>query len=352
MGGPTGGRVRGGTFSRSPSPMPSPSLPVLPANLGPRLPSSPSIQQRSGNTTIIRRSVQTYPPTYGYPTPYHSPNYQPVNPPVNNLAPGNSTLSPGNSSSGVQVVPPSIPAINSGPSANPTAATTADRRDWFWLWFLLFAGCLVLLGIGIYYYRQRKNNDAGDVLDNDIVTVSQLQVGLLAQANHIQEQLTELTLNANTETSDGRVELLQECALLLLRTPENWTHVLARSQTVNSREEAEKIFDRTSIQERSKLTQETLSNVNGHIRTRESIPQSDLESADYIVVTLLVGTEDDRPLFGEIRNPEELKAVLEQLAIVPPNFLLILEVIWSPQQATDSLSYEKLLTAYTDLIQI
>ena len=75
-------------------------------------------------------------------------------------------------------------------------------------------------------------------------------------------------------------------------------------------------------------------------------------SADYIVVTLVVGTADDKPLFGDVRSVETLKEALERLGSMPSDYLMVFELLWSPQAEEDSLSYDDLLTHYTDMIQI
>ena len=50
----------------------------------------------------------------------------------------------------------------------------------------------------------------------------------------------------------------------------------------------------------------------------------DDESAMYIVVTLLVGTAHDKPLFEDIRTPDDLKEALNSLVQLgesnPPDF--------------------------------
>ncbi|MCA1992312.1 MAG: DUF1517 domain-containing protein, partial [Coleofasciculus sp. S288] len=79
-------------------------------------------------------------------------------------------------------------------------------------------------------------------LDNEIVTVSKLQVALRSSARSLQSELTALTLEADTETTEGLKTLLEESALALLRNFEYWTHVLGSSQTISSREEAETVF--------------------------------------------------------------------------------------------------------------
>ena len=203
---------------------------------------------------------------------------------------------------------------------------------------------------------ERANSSANNVIgnseiDNNIVTVSKIQVGLLAQARAIQTQLSEYSLNTDTETSEGLAQLLQEAALVLLRTEENWSHVSASSKTVRNREEAQAIFTQLSIEERSKFSSETLTNVNG-IRRIQDNSQQDNEPGSYIVVTLLVGTENDRPLFGDVYSAKELKQALEKIAATPPEYLTVFELLWTPQSEIESLTYDELLTEYTKLMQI
>ncbi len=188
-------------------------------------------------------------------------------------------------------------------------------------------------------------------IDNNIVTISKIQVGLLATARTIQTQLSEYSLNTDTETPEGLAQLLQEAALALLRTESNWTHVLASSKTVRSREEAQAIFNQLSIQERSKFSAEILKNVNGIRRIQDNFKQ-DNEPGSYIVVTLLVGTENDRPLFGNVYSTHELKQALERIAATPPEYLTAFELLWTPQSQTQSLTSDELLTEYTNLMQI
>jgi uncharacterized membrane protein len=189
-------------------------------------------------------------------------------------------------------------------------------------------------------------------LDNDIVTVTKLQVALFAHTKGLQSQLSKLTLEVDTSTPEGLFELLQESALVLLRNPENWSHVLASSETL-SIDKADSRFNQLSLQERSKFSAETLTNVKGSIKQQEAvIPGLAEDPAAYIVVTLLVGTADDKPLFKEVRSAEALKAALERVASIPPEYLFAFEVLWSPQVEEDSLTYDELLTEYTDMVQI
>lgn len=188
-------------------------------------------------------------------------------------------------------------------------------------------------------------------IENNIVTVSKIQVGLLATARGIQTDLSEYSLSADTQTPAGLAQLLQEAALALLRTQENWTHVSASSKTVRSREAAQTIFTQLSIGERSKFSSETLTNVNGIRRIKDN-SQQDNEPGSYIVVTLLIGTENDRPLFGDVYSAKELQQALARIAATPPEYLTVFELLWTPQSATESLTGDELLTEYTNLMQI
>jgi uncharacterized membrane protein len=190
-------------------------------------------------------------------------------------------------------------------------------------------------------------------LTNDIVTVTKVQVAMTAQARYIQSELTALSQAVDTNTREGLSRLLQEACLALLRSPEYWTHVWSSSETVRSPMEGQQLFNQLSITERSKLDVEALVNVGGIKQTNTLKLNPDEDPAAYIVVTLLIGTAHDKPLFPEsFRTSQDLHQALEKLAALPPEYLMVLEVIWSPQDEKDSLTEEELLTEYSGLMQI
>ncbi|MBW4657531.1 MAG: DUF1517 domain-containing protein [Drouetiella hepatica Uher 2000/2452] len=214
-----------------------------------------------------------------------------------------------------------------------------------WMYFMRSGGRGLSSGYG--------SGAAAGELDNDIVTVTRLQVALLAQARYIQENLTELTEQADTSTQTGLSQLLQETVLALLRAPENWTHVRVNSQTVKSREQAGQVFQEISIEERSKFSAETLANVGGRVQRQAPAKNDDDAPASYIVVTLILGTADDRPLFTDkILSAQDLQAALKRIGGISPDYLMVFELLWSPQNSADSLTYDELLTEYQGLVQI
>ena len=194
------------------------------------------------------------------------------------------------------------------------------------------------------------------------ISVARLQVGLLAEARDLQADLNRIAETADTGSSEGLAEVLQETTLALLRHPEYWVYAGAETQQARL-ESAEAKFNQLALAERSKFTEETLSNVNNQLKqasTRGSLPgtaekgalvnQADLMSgpSEYIVVTLLVGTQGDLKL-PKINNSEDLRQALRQVGAVSSDRLLALEVLWTPQAEGDTLTTDDLLAEYPDL---
>jgi uncharacterized membrane protein len=224
-------------------------------------------------------------------------------------------------------------------------------------------GLLVLLILGgggiaaILWFLPKLLGKSGasssNEVSNNIFAVTKIQVALVAQARQLQTDLSEISMGVDTNTPEGLQQLLQESTLALLRYPEYWTHVSAQSQIAKDALEAERLLNSISIGERSKLSAETLVNVGGRTqRTDLKAPDADEGPSAYIVVTFLVGTAHDKPLFDKITAIADLKSALENLAGLPSDYLMTFELIWSPQDPSDSLTDDELLTEYSDLIQI
>jgi uncharacterized membrane protein len=343
----SGGRSRGGSFKSRPSSSSSSSSDRSPA-------SNSSSRKRSKSSSSSDRSPASS--GFNQNRQYNNrPSYNnaPVNAPVVVPVPaGGSSIY--NHSSGTRSIQNST-QNSTTPSSHNQANQTDNQGSWI-------VGLIVLAILGgvtffvvfliLKAIRGASSGGAEAELDNDTVTISKIQVALLAQARSIQTELSELVENYDPETPEGLLGQLQETALALLRTPENWSHVQASSQAVKGVDEAQQIFEQLSIAERSKFSAETLVRVGGNI-TRHSIKLDPNEApAAYIVVTLLVGTAYDQPLFTEVRTSEQLTAVLEKVASMPPNYLMVFELLWSPQDSSDSLTYDELLTEYADMVQL
>lgn len=196
------------------------------------------------------------------------------------------------------------------------------------------------------------------------VSVARLQVGLLAEARSLQSELDSLAKTADTDTATGRAQVLQESTLALLRHPEYW--VYAGAESVQTRlEAAEAKFNQFSLGERSKFTEETLSNVNNQLRQAGSsqllsgapvngaLVANDLDGdpGEYIVVTVIVGTQGKLQL-PAVKNSADLRQALRQIGGVSSEQLLAVEVLWTPQANGDTLTADDMLANYPDLRSI
>jgi uncharacterized membrane protein len=323
----SGGRARGGSFDR-PSEGGSSSGGNAPSR------NYPSGGGYSDPYDYSVPSERYYPPRDYYPGSYRRPS--------------------------VIVVPPQsypVDPYGAGYGSGYGTGYGSSSGDGLFLILVLICGTL-LLPVAMSYLRQMGRTGAtgsklaNDELANDVMTVTQVQVALLAQARYIQEDLTQLSTQANLDSQTGLTEFLRETVLALLRAPENWSHAKVSSQVVKSRNQASQLFEQLSIQERSKLTSETLVNVGGKVRQQAVKVREGADPASYIVVTLLVGTANDKPLASSVHSAEELTVILKRLGGISPSYLMVYELIWSPQDASDSLSRDQLLANYADLVQI
>lgn len=81
--------------------------------------------------------------------------------------------------------------------------------------------------------------------------------------------------------------------------------------------------------------------MGGTLNRQTYTPQANADPAAYIVVTLIVGTADDTSLFSQpVQSANDLQAVLRQLGGITPDYLMVYELLWSPQDTSDSLSYD------------
>lgn len=200
------------------------------------------------------------------------------------------------------------------------------------------------LNLGGSSYDQNSANPA--------VTVNKIQVGLLAEARGLKADLDRIAQTGNTASSTGLAKVLQETNLALLRHPEYWVYASAESEQTRL-VSAEAKFNHLALTERSKFQAETLSNVKQQIqdnngtltKTADALTQA---PGEYIVVTLVVAAQGKQKL-PDIKSDQDLRQALNQVGSVSSEQLLALEVLWTPQAESDTLSADDLVAAYPHL---
>ncbi|MBD1931635.1 MULTISPECIES: DUF1517 domain-containing protein [Cyanophyceae] len=223
---------------------------------------------------------------------------------------------------------------------------------------------LIFLAIAnflISSFRRVRAGDAGEVdslsYSNPKVSVARVQVGLLSEARSLQKELDQLARTADTSSAEGRAQVLQESTLALLRHPEYWVYGAGESQQT-ALQAAEAKFNQLALGERSKFTEETLSNVNNQLRAaapKASLPGTAAggelmtqDPGEYLVVTMVVGVEGNLEL-PKINSTDDLRQALRQIGGISSDRLLAVEVLWTPQAEGDTLTTDDLLAEYPDL---
>ena len=193
-----------------------------------------------------------------------------------------------------------------------------------------------------------RGSELGSGRPDGPVTISQLQVGLLASARDLQRDLRRLAGSADTGRAAGLQALLQETTLAMLRHPDLWVYANAEVGQVPFAS-AESTFNRLSMGERSKLEREVTSNVSGQRFNDASVVSGESDaSSDFIAITLLVASRNRLNIKGA-GSADQLRDALQQLGAVGADDLIAIEVIWQPEGAGEVLSTEELLTAYPQL---
>ncbi|HTL89835.1 MAG TPA: DUF1517 domain-containing protein, partial [Leptolyngbya sp.] len=86
---------------------------------------------------------------------------------------------------------------------------------------------LILISLASFVVNSfRRASDDGNELGytTPTVSVAKVQVGLLAQARELKADLDRIGEKANTDTSEGLAQVLQEASLALLRNPQYWVY--------------------------------------------------------------------------------------------------------------------------------
>ncbi|XVF63117.1 hypothetical protein PTKIN_Ptkin09bG0063100 [Pterospermum kingtungense] len=183
------------------------------------------------------------------------------------------------------------------------------------------------------------------------VSVLQVQVGVSAKAHSLQRKLTEIALTTDSSNANGWNFILKETISSLLRHPKYYLYGYSSVKHYRTAEDAERCFKQLSQDEQLKFEVESLVNINNNKRQREIVPKADKVNKDCIVVTVLVAAQGTHNL-PTIRTIEDVEKALQSLTKIYSSQIKAVEVLWSPQDETDSLSVEELLENYPELQKI
>jgi len=135
--------------------------------------------------------------------------------------------------------------------------------------------------------------------------------------------------------------------------------VYASSDSRQTRlESAETEFNRLTLIERSKFSEESITNVNNQLRRasdRARLTGSDSALAEapgeYIIATLLVATQGKLKL-PAVSSQQDLRRALSQIGSISSEDLLAIEVLWTPQAEGETLSSDEVIAEYPALTRL
>lgn len=333
----SGGRISGGSFRSSPS----------------RSFSSPSRSSFGG-------SSRSYSAPRISPSPSRSYSFSPPAPRprtyVERSAPSTSIIFlPDLSPRPVAPVAPVAPATslqapaNAGGSGTVVASTPQPANPLLGLTLLLLLGAA---GVAVFLALGGWDDFLAPFLEKQKeklrkISVARVQVALLASAKDVQQDLEKLARKANlTSTNYGLCKILSETSLALLRNPDKT--VYARSEWVRrSAATAEELYNRMSIEERSKLSEEVLVNTEGQISEKNN-REHPKDTGEYILVSILVAYDPEVAL-PTVNSSDTLREALSKLGSLQPSDLIALEILWQPEGKNAVLSQEELISLYPQL---
>lgn len=222
---------------------------------------------------------------------------------------------------------------------------------------------LIFISVASFLVNSLRRIGSSDTTTYEVggsptVSVARLQVGLMAAARYLQSDLNRIATTADTSTSAGLTQVLQETTLSLLRHPEYWAYGGAEVQQ-GRLEAAEAQFNRLALAERSKLAGEALSNVNNQIKRAPAIVDAlpsangeftleNTEPGEYIVASVIVATQGKLQL-PTINSTEDVRRAITQIGSIPSEQLMAIEIIWTPQAEGETLTSDEMVVAYPNL---
>ncbi|KAF6266320.1 hypothetical protein COO60DRAFT_446926 [Scenedesmus sp. NREL 46B-D3] len=147
-------------------------------------------------------------------------------------------------------------------------------------------------------------------------------------------------------------ELVHDVVVFLSRNLEYCSYGQTALFMTDDFDELEQKYNQASISERSKFKAETLSNVGGRVLT-SSLKESgsDVGLDKWLCITLIMAIEASVKL-PKIRSLTDLQQSLSLLGSLPPDVIVAVELLWTPQEAGDSYSKDELLRDYPKLANL
>jgi uncharacterized membrane protein len=178
-----------------------------------------------------------------------------------------------------------------------------------------------------------------------------LQVGVSCKSRSAATmfgKMEQLAASADTSTDVGLQLLVSDTCLALLRSSPDWVSARAVSQTAGfgKSRDTETDYRTLLVGERAKWEREAR-------RGGAAAGASSVGGQTYMVITVMALLEGGSAL-PEVTSPADLRRALSQLAaeVSKDGNLVAADVLWTPQEAGDTLSREDMFSYFPELIDL
>jgi len=211
--------------------------------------------------------------------------------------------------------------------------------------------------------RQSSNSALGPG-----TSVVQLSVALDVpdrdDGNSILNVLDRLSRTAETDSRVGIQVLTSQVALELLRRRSSIVSASSSTKHFSKNEKALREFENRSVKERSKFETETVSKFGGvdfavfdHSSSKSlagSVTQNEQDKATMAVVTMVLAIDGDSTKLNTINSASDVEQALNKIAsdAKVSDCLLSAEILWTPEDRTETLRSEDVVADYPELRSI
>ena len=208
---------------------------------------------------------------------------------------------------------------------------------------------LILGGLGLIAFRTARDAlESGGATGNPGAALL-LQVGVNCKSRSAASmfgRMEALAASADTSTDVGLQLLVSDTCLALLRCSADWVSARAVSETAGfgGARDTEASYRALLVGERAKWEREARRGGSGG---------GSVGGQTYMVVTVMALLEGGTAL-PQISSSADLRRALSQLAseVGKEDNLVAADVLWTPQESTDTLSREDMFSYFPELIDI
>jgi uncharacterized membrane protein len=210
------------------------------------------------------------------------------------------------------------------------------------------------------------NDESGTSIWNSNVEMSALGAGTSVvqvsvalevpnrdDTNSILSALSRLARTSKTDSRMGIQNLTSQVALELLRRKNSIVSATTRYKHFDDRTKAQRDYNTVSIKERSKFEEETVSQYGGvdYSESPDSRGSGNSGKATMAVVTLILAIDGDSTKVPMIRSIQDVEEALRKIAsdVRTDDCLQSAEILWTPEDRTESLTLREVVADYPEL---